>query len=311
MRANAVRSLITFILIAMIASLAMAEDAHQRRLAVAPVADPALDALAKALADPDPLVARTAARVLPSKGTEAMMALGKALRHDDVLVRRTAAMGLGALGADALELIKRAVRDDAALVRQGAVLALADIPDAPEARKLLERASDDESQLVKSAALLVSRASFATVDSIRLPKDGWKFSLDPDGVGRDNEWFAPDFDDSDWDEIEIEQAWQEAAYDYIGVTWYRRTIELPDREPPAKAMLDFQGVDESAWVWVNGEYAGEHDVGPSGWNKPFRIGVTDMLRWGGENQITVRAMNTAHAGGIWRPVSIVLLEPKK
>jgi hypothetical protein len=68
-------------------------------------------------------------------------------------------------------------------------------------------------------------------------------------------------------------------------------------------------VDESAWVWLNGEFAGEHDQGPSGWDTPFRLDVTDGLNWGGANQLTVRVLNSAMAGGIWKPVSIVILEP--
>ena len=73
--------------------------------------------------------------------------------------------------------------------------------------------------------------------------------------------------------------------------------------------LDFQAVDESTWVWINGEYAGEHDLGPDGWQKPFRIDATGQLNWGGRNQLTVRVLNTAMAGGIWKPVSVVVLEP--
>jgi hypothetical protein len=70
----------------------------------------------------------------------------------------------------------------------------------------------------------------------------------------------------------------------------------------------FGGVDECAWVWINGKYAGDHDIGPNGWNVPFYLDITDLLNWGGKNQITVRAMNTAHAGGIWRPVTIEVLK---
>jgi len=36
--------------------------------------------------------------------------------------------------------------------------------------------------------------------------------------------------------------------------------------------------------------------------------VTDLLRWGEENQVTVRAMNTAAAGGIWQPITIMALK---
>ncbi len=311
MNLRSARKLATLLLLASIGIAAAADDALERRLAVIPDAGPSVDALAEALDDPDPVVARTAARALPALGPEARVAIGRALRHDDMLVRRTAAMNLGKLGRGALELIERAIRDDDPMVRQGAIYALVDLPPSAEVSELLEQAREDENQLVRRAVLLVSRAAYRTAETISLPKSGWRFNLDPDDVGRNEGWFAADFDDTDWNEIEIEQAWQEAGYDYVGVAWYRRTVQLPEREEPHKAMLGFEGVDESAWLWVNGQYAGSHDIGPSGWDKPFRLDVGSLLRWGRENQITVRVMNTAHAGGIWRPVSVVVLEPAR
>ena len=309
MRRRAVTLLLTSIAVAMLTSAALADDARERRLAIVPDADPSVQALAAALEDTDLLVARTAARVLPSKGVEALVATGQALRHDDMLVRRNAAMGLAGLGVRGLELVERAMRDAEPMVRQGAIFSLIGFPPSTEVSELLEQAGTDDSQLVKSAVMLVARASYRTAETIPLPAQGWRFALDPDDVGREQEWFAEGFDDSGWAEIAIEQTWQEAGHDYVGVAWYRRVIELPDRDTPPRVMLEFQGVDESAWVWVNGQFAGEHDIGPTGWDRPFRLDVTDMLRWGGQNQITVRAMNTAHAGGIWRPITVVVLEP--
>ena len=72
-------------------ALARAQDASARRMALLED-DVTVEALAAALEDGDVLVARTAARVLPSKGAAAVPALGAALRHDDMLVRRCAAL---------------------------------------------------------------------------------------------------------------------------------------------------------------------------------------------------------------------------
>ncbi len=309
MRATWKAQLVAAIVAALCACTASnAQDASARRMAL--LADNVtVEALAAALEDDDVLVARTAARVLPSKGAAALPALGEALRHDDMLVRRSAAMNLGALGADALELVDRALRDDHELVRQGAVFALMELPHTQEAGELLARAGEDESALVQRTALQASRAAYRTAEAIRLPREGWRLAPDPDEVGREQEWFAADFDDSGWDEIAIEQFWGDAGPNYTGVAWYRLTFELPEREEATKVQMDFRAVDESAWIWLNGEFAGEHDLGPDGWAKPFRIDVTGKLRWGQENQITVRVLNTAMAGGIWKPVSVILLEP--
>jgi hypothetical protein len=269
----------------------------------------AIAALSRALDDRDPLVARTAARLLARRGAPALRELRRALRSDDVLVRRAAAMGLGAIGPEALDALEQALHDPHALVRQAAVTSLALVrPRSERTLALLAEASRDEAGTVREAATQAIRSSYRTVQEVRLPKEGWKFRRDPGDVGREEGWFAPGLDDSDWDDIEIEQAWQHFGHDYIGVAWYRRTISLPALEAPQRAQLAFQGVDENAWVWVNGEYAGDHAIGPEGWDDPFWLGVTELLRWGEDNQITVRAMNTAFAGGIWRPVSIAVLE---
>ena len=57
-----------------------------------------------------------------------------------------------------------------------------------------------------------------------------------------------------------------------------------------------------------GSHAGQHDIGPDGWTVPFCLDVTAFLKWGQENQITVRVLNTAQAGGIWKPVTLEVLK---
>jgi len=286
-------------------------DAAARRLALLKIETGdagALKRLQKALGDKDVVVARTAARLLVKHGAPDAPVLREALKHGDVLLRRTVAMGLGDKGPAALGLLSEALKDDHVLVRQAAVFSLGRIrPRSERLLQLLAEAGKDEDPGVREAALQAAKSFLVKVDEVRLPKDGWKFKLDPERVGEGEKWFAVDFDDSGWDDSEIEQAWQLLGYDYIGTAWYRRTIELPDTPEADKVELAFEGVDESAWVWVNGQYAGEHDIGPSGWDKPFRIDVTDLLVWSQPNQITVRAMNTAARGGIWQPVRIVAL----
>ncbi len=265
--------------------------------------------LTKALGDKDPLVARTAARLLGRCGKSALPALDKALASPDTQVRRIACAGLATIGADAVESLARALADENPLVRQAAVLALARIPANARIVELLTEAGKDTTTVVSDAAIRALASSFTILDKTPLPKAGWKFRTDPERVGEDGKWFAADFDDAAWDDIEIEAAWQSFGHDFTGWSWYRRTIDLPALDKAGRVEMLFEGVDESAWLWVNGQYIGVHDIGPSGWDKPVRLDVTDALKWGEANQITVRAMNTSHAGGIWKPVYIVVLAP--
>lgn len=282
--------------------------------------------LAAALEEDNPLVRRQAARLLLEIGEPAKDALLPALDNEDLLVRRTAIKMAAKLPPDeALQYLAKGVRDGSPLVRHAAVGSLATMePRSEEVLALLRIASKDEVESIRAMAQkalwpfykkVTSVRDQSTLDkdvqvvqTIRLPKDGWRFHLDPERNGHEKKWFEPAFDDSAWKAIAIEQAWQKAGYQYIGVAWYRRSIDLPARPDHLAVELHFKGVDECAWVWVNGRYVGQHDVGPSGWDQAFTLDVTQELVWGKRNQITVRAMNTAHAGGIWKPVLIEVLK---
>ncbi len=270
----------------------------------------AIPELTTALEDSEPLVRRCAVLCLGRFENGVLPALTTALKSPDFMVRRNAALVLGGYGPHAVVPLAEALDDEHPLVRQGAVYALAAIrPRSPAVLDLLTAAVKDEDAAVQQAAVSATDQYLAVVAEMMVPRDGWKFKLDPDRVGKDAGWFKLDLDDSGWDDIGIEKAWGHFGYDYIGTAWYRRTITLPDNPGGTNALIRFGGVDECAWVWVNGEYAGEHDIGPSGWDKPFRLDVTGLLKWGQDNQITVCAMNTAMAGGIWQPITIFATGP--
>ncbi|NLO05820.1 MAG: hypothetical protein GX131_08310 [candidate division WS1 bacterium] len=301
------RMLLVAAIICLSAALALAQDAAPRRLALLDDAA-TVETLAAALDDADVVVARTAARLLPSRGEAAVSAVGAALGHTDPLVRRNAAMNLHRLGNAGIALADRALGDESELVRQGVVYSLIELPQTAEVAALVQRAQEDESALVRATAIAAARAAFTTAEAIPLPREGWLIKTDTEEVGVDEKWFAVDLDEAGWTPIAIEEFWGDRGPS-SGVGWYRLQFDLPAREKPTRAQLDFQAVDESAWVWLNGEFAGEHDLGPNGWDTPFRLDVTDGLNWGGANQLTVRVLNSAMAGGIWKPVSIVILEP--
>lgn len=53
---------------------------------------------------------------------------------------------------------------------------------------------------------------------------------------------------------------------------------------------------------------GVHNIGPTGWNVPFSLDITDLVRWGEPNQITVRVQDVSHAGGIYRPIHLQIMK---
>ena len=197
-----------------------------------------------------------------------------------------------------------AAKQDESLEIQEKAHAAAGTYDDAEARESAFQAAHD-----RRAAQYLDEADLRGTETHRLPAEGWRFRLDRTRSGHEKGWQRPGFDDGDWQEAETEQFWHEfLGYQYAGVGWYRRTFEAPETGPLSKAYLHFAGVDESAWVWLNGEYAGHHHIGSAGWGVAFYLDVSDLLRPGEANHLAVRAMNTAMAGGVWRPVRLVVKE---
>lgn len=147
-----------------------------------------------------------------------------------------------------------------------------------------------------------------TVKSIPLAQDGWKFRPDPMESGHHKGWFEPDFDDSKWKDLHI-GVWEKQGYeDYDGIAWYRFRFTMPEKIDCNAVEIRFEAVDETAWVWLNGKYVGQHDIGTAGWDRPFDLDITQEINWGGENQLTVRVEDTKAAGGIWKPVIINIVK---
>jgi HEAT repeat protein len=149
------------------------------------------------------------------------------------------------------------------------------------------------------------------VKTIELPLDGWKFKTDTGNTGHlDNPpWFVVDLKDSDWAPISIGKIWEEQGFpNYDGFAWYRVRFTLPEKVNGEAVELCFGAVDECAWVWLNGTYIGQHDEGPNGWKTPFKLDVTQEIKWGAENILVVRVEDTEAAGGIWKPVTLEVVK---
>lgn len=120
-------------------------------------------------------------------------------------------------------------------------------------------------------------------------------------------WFDPQMDDKDWKKVPIPEFW---AKENDPTAWYRIRF-TPSKEAinaikGKPVFMVFEGVDESAWVWLNGEKIGSHSENrKEGWDKPFALDVTGRLKLDSENLLAIKVLNRENAGGIWRPVRIV------
>lgn len=283
-----------------------------------------LTVLTEAMKQPDLLLRRAAVRSLGEMGKPALPVLQAALKNDgDDLVRRSALRLLVFMDNERSgEILQIGLNDASPLVRVAAVEILAGLkPYSAQTiaslRKAQQDKSNDVSQIAaqalwpyhKEAVSVRERPEFkdfqlSVLQTIPLPETGWKFQTDGSQTAHLEEWFKVDFNDSQWKPIAIAKNWEDQGFtNYDGVAWYRLSFELPEKPAGLDGVdLVFDAVDESAWVWINGQYAGAHDMGAEGWNQRFFVDAGDYLKWGAQNQITVRVLDRDKAGGIWKPV---------
>ena len=110
-----------------------------------------------------------------------------------------------------------------------------------------------------------------------------------------------DFDDSDWTTIDIGQAWEDQGYvGYDEGAWYRAQIEV-SAEKGRPVHLAFGGVDNEAYVYVNGTFVGEHH----GWNTPFILDISEAVKYKGQNVVAVRVYDGMAMGGIYGTIEVI------
>ena len=149
---------------------------------------------------------------------------------------------------------------------------------------------------------------------------GWRYA---DGAQPGAE--RAGFDDSAWASIELPHTWNARdAFDKRtpyrrGEGWYRRTLDVPDALCGKRVFAHFEGANQVADVFLNGNRLGTHVGGYTA----FAFELTPWLRCDAGNVLAVRVDNTHHAdippldadftfhGGIHRNVWLVHLHRHK
>jgi len=148
----------------------------------------------------------------------------------------------------------------------------------------------------------------------------WQFRLDPDDVGLAQKWEQATWDEvKDWDRLRTDFFWDnpydsetdpalmERLKDYDGIGWYSTRLRVPEELKPRQILLYFGAVDESCWVYVNGQPAGTHLFEKSDdWCTPFEIEIGPHIDWSQPFQVfTVRVEDKVGRGGVWKRVWLV------
>jgi beta-galactosidase len=100
-------------------------------------------------------------------------------------------------------------------------------------------------------------------------------------------------------------------YPGTSIGWYDRTFEIPASDTGRRISIDFDGVFRDAMIFLNGFYLGRNFSGYA----PFSFDITDYIKYGGKNVITVRVDATLNEGwyyegaGIYRHVWLRKTDP--
>lgn len=131
----------------------------------------------------------------------------------------------------------------------------------------------------------------------------WRFILQDDSTYR-----APESPDGTWQRVDLPHDWSiaftpneqapaggEGGWYPTGTGWYRKHFRLTAAEAAVfNRWLYFEGVYERADVFVNGQLAGHHNYGYTG----FNVHIAHLVREG-DNVVAVRADNSNQKNCRW------------
>jgi len=112
----------------------------------------------------------------------------------------------------------------------------------------------------------------------------WNFKLDPEATGEEEGWYdgltAPRT-------IAVPASWNELYQDtreYLDTAWYVRECYVPSGWQGQQVYLRIGSANYAAKVWINGQFAGEHQGG----HLPFAFEVTEYVTWDAPNTVAIQ-----------------------
>jgi len=178
-------------------------------------------------------------------------------------------------------------------------------------------------------------AESSALPKVYLPAE-WIFTTDPEDKGVGEKWYANRkyFDaaarlpneagggaasavalEKELSRLHINRGvgWEQQGFPgFDGYGWYFQNLEIPDELVTRKHLyLDFLGVNEQAWIYINGEFAYERSYASTGKGVGDLAGAAfsfDAKRWLKseiKNGVAVRVTHSSGLGGIWLPAMLV------
>lgn len=117
-------------------------------------------------------------------------------------------------------------------------------------------------------------------------------------------FYEPDYNDSNWDDVSLPHTFNDAdsfhstANDagdmgvYRGITFYRKIFTLPAADVGKKVFIEFEGIRQAAYVYLNGVMVGYYEAGVT----PFGFDLSKHVKFGEKNVLAIAADNTSGRG---------------
>ena len=159
--------------------------------------------------------------------------------------------------------------------------------------------------------------------------DPQKHNIRPskEAPGKDFPFLQLDFNDSDWESVNLPHDWAIDGPFYEGdnpevgggmgrlpvqgVAWYRKNLNIPADDAGRSIFLEVEGAMSYAMVWLNGALVGGWPYGYNSW----QLDLTPYIRYGEDNQLAIRIDNPNHSSrwypgaGIYRNVWLIKTHP--
>lgn len=125
----------------------------------------------------------------------------------------------------------------------------------------------------------------------------WRFS-----IGDDEKWASPDFNDSNWERIQVPSSWENQGFHgYNGFAWYRTEFEFSPSVKGQSLYLKLGNIDDVDEVFINGKRVGRSGSFPPRYataynsNRVYNVPVGYLKE---SNTIAVRVYDDVGEGGI-------------
>ena len=115
----------------------------------------------------------------------------------------------------------------------------------------------------------------------------WKFKKDVKNTGEAELWFNGL---TDAEQIAVPGSWNdqhEGDHNYLGTAWYELETNVPEAWKNDNIYIRVGSAVYLSKLWINGKAVGQHEGG----HLPFAFLISDKIKWGEKNRITIEVEN--------------------